>query len=185
MCMCPHAHAHTYALTLAAVSIWKWQYNSSESIPFYHVSLGGLDSDFRALTCWAILPAWEHILKRRNQLGQVPLINKMKTELDTTHLIAGMVTLINNFDEGWCCWGKNYRSYPWDLFSHHRKSYSVCLQTYPDLIICHCLHGGISKTVVGLKRIILDINWWLLTPQEFSDTFLPSEEAWRSLQWTC
>lgn len=171
--MCVHVFTHI------TVSIWRWEYNLEVHSLFLPWSLGRLDSDFHSFTYWAFLPTHEHILRRRNQLGQIPLINKMKTELDTTDHIAGMEDFNKHF------W--------WMLILLRQKSWVLPLwPLFPPQKILHALCSDIPRSA----HISLFPWWNVHSCSRFkerhytviADTtgiprhlFLPNEEEWPTI----
>lgn len=89
------------------------------------------------------------------------------------HHIAALMTLISSFDEGvgikYMCTlsvaeAKIIEAMLKTSFPITEKSYQLAIQSYPNLITSHCLHSRLSKTVVGWKKIVLDIKQGWLTP---------------------
>ena len=91
------------------------------------------------------------------------------------YYIAALMTVINSFDEGvgikYMCTLSVAEAKILEAIlktsSHHRKSYQLAIQSYPNMITSHCLHSRLSKTVLGWKKIVLDIKQGWLTPSGF------------------
>lgn len=135
---------HVCVFTHATVSIWRWEYNLEKSIlSFCHGVLGDWIQIFMPLPAvHGFFPTHEHVLRRRNQLGQIPLINKMKTELDTADHIAG----IDGFN----------KHFWWRLILLRQKSWMLPLRPlFPPQKILRALCSDVPRSA----HISL-FPWW-------------------------
>lgn len=137
MCVCMYVCLHTQ----------QWAYgdeNITWRSPFCLSAMESWETGFRfsCLYLLSLLTNHEHVLRRRNQLGQIPLINKMKTVLDTADHIAG----IDDF----------YKHFWWRLILLRQKSWMLPLRPlFPPQKILRALCSDIPRSA----HISL-FPWW-------------------------